>query len=335
MAFTFGFYNSLNHDRRYNSIQISMIFDGIIRDGIYASLGDKFVVKTSEEDDTVIVGSGRGWFDHTWNYNDTDLPLPGPQTEILLDRWDAVILDINSNENHRENSIIWVSGTPSSNPVKPVMVNTLEHKQYPLAYIYRKANTPKIKQENIENTVGTSECPFVTGILDQISIDDLLLQWKDQWAQFILTYEKSAEDWQQEQKDDFNAFYSMFKTQMNDFEQASGKEFSEWFAGIQAILSGNVAGNLQNEIDEVNDDVFKHYYGLVNSETEINSTTKAIKTTTADGESITRFDESSSGKTITTTITLNTGSFVYVKTTIIAAISTGKLIRTSYLRRPK
>lgn len=335
MAFTYGFYNSLNHDRRYNSIQISMIFDGIIRDGIYATLGEKMVIKVSTEDDTVIVAPGRGWFDHTWNYNDADLPLPGEPSELILDRWDAVILDINSNENFRLNQIKWIKGTPSSNPVKPTMEKTLEHKQYPLAYVYRKANTTKINQEDIENRVGTEECPFVTGILDQISIDDLLLQWKDQWAQFVIKYEETASDWMQDQKDDFAAFYAAFKTQMNEFEQASGKEFSDWFAGIRAILSGDVAGNLQNEIDEINDTVFKHYYGLVGSSTEINRTTGVIKTTTVDGVSTTVFRETEDGKIITTTIVLNTGSFDYVKTTTIINTSVGKKIDTNYLRRPK
>lgn len=335
MAFTFGFYNSLKGDRRYNSIQISMIFDGIIRDGIYATLGEKMIIKASTEDDTVIVAPGRGWFEHTWNYNDADMPLPGNPSELILDRWDAVVIDINSNENFRLNQIKWIKGTPSSNPVKPTMEKTLEHKQYPLAYVYRKANTGKINQEDIENRVGTEECPFVTGILDQISIDDLLLQWKDQWAQFIIKYEKSAEDWQQEQKDDFAAFYAAFKTQMYEFEQASGKEFSDWFAGIRDILDGDTAGHLQNEIDEIQDEVFKHYYGLVGSSTEINSKTGVIKTTTVDGISTTTFSTTENGKVITTTIVLNIGSFDYVKTTTIINTDVGKRIDTTYIRRPK
>lgn len=217
MAFSFGFYNSFNHDRRYNSIQISMIFDGIITDGIYATLGEAMVVKATEEDNVVVVGPGRGWFDHTWNYNDADLPVNAPISDVLLKRIDALVIDINANENFRDNKIMWVQGTPSSNPVRPTMINTLEHHQYPLCYVDRKPNVEKILQSDITNMVGSSECPFVTGILETINIDQLLLQWKDQWAQFVITYENSATEWMDDQKADFASYYTEFKRQMAAF----------------------------------------------------------------------------------------------------------------------
>lgn len=336
MAFTFGFYDSANHDRRYNAVQMAMIFDGLIMDGVYATVGKCFVVKESSEDSKVIVQPGRAWFNHTWNYNDADLPMDAPQSEIILDRWDALVIDINSNEEHRLNQIIWVKGTPSSNPTKPELIDTLEHHQHPLCYVFRKANTEKITDSDIENMVGRSECPFVTGLLDTINIDDLLLQWKDQWAQFIVTYEKSAEDWIAEEKADFQKFYSEFKSQMNAFEQASGKDFTDWFAQIQDILDQNTAGNLLNLIKEVSEREFNHYYGLVNSTTEINGTTGVITTTNSDGVSTTRFQKDESGNTtITTTIVLNTGNFDYVKTTLITKTGSSTHIETTYIRRPK
>ena len=33
MAVTYGFYNSSNGDRKYNALQFSRLFEGIIRDG--------------------------------------------------------------------------------------------------------------------------------------------------------------------------------------------------------------------------------------------------------------------------------------------------------------
>lgn len=38
--FTFGFYDSLNGDRRYSTSQMSEIFDGIIQDGVYSNVGE-------------------------------------------------------------------------------------------------------------------------------------------------------------------------------------------------------------------------------------------------------------------------------------------------------
>lgn len=335
MAFSFGFYNSFNHDRKYNSIQISMIFDGIISDGIYATIGEAMVVKATSEDNTVVVGPGRGWFDHTWNYNDADLPVNAPISDVLLKRIDALVIDINANENYRENKIMWVQGTPSSNPVRPTMINTLERHQYPLCYIERRPNVEKILQADITNMVGSSECPFVTGILQTINIDQLLLQWKDQWAQFVIAYEKMAEEWMDDQKADFEAYYTEFKRQMDAFEAASGKEFNDWFASIQDIFDGSVAGHLQNEINQITETEFLRYYGLINSVTVINDSTNTITTTTSEATETTRFATNTGGETITTTIIMTSGNYDYVKTTTIIPQSTGDRIETTYIKRPK
>ena len=88
MSVTFGFYNSKEGDRRYDAIQMSSIFDGIIQDGILQHVGTAMVVKESEAM-IINVGVGRAWFNHTWTLNDALLPLVVPQSEILLNRYDA------------------------------------------------------------------------------------------------------------------------------------------------------------------------------------------------------------------------------------------------------
>lgn len=42
--FTYGFYNSQDHDRVYDANDFSAIFNGIINDGVFMSVGDKFNV---------------------------------------------------------------------------------------------------------------------------------------------------------------------------------------------------------------------------------------------------------------------------------------------------
>ena len=44
MAFTCGFFNSENGDRKYNAEQMSAIFDGIIADGVFTTIGDHLAV---------------------------------------------------------------------------------------------------------------------------------------------------------------------------------------------------------------------------------------------------------------------------------------------------
>ena len=165
MAFTFGFYNSSNHDRMYDAEEFSRIFDGLITDGVYATIGNRFVVRAANEDNTIIIGSGRAWFNHSWSYNDTDMQMTGPASHALFNRWDAIVLDVNGEILYRTNSIIWITGDATSTPVKPTMIHTDKHNQYPLAYIYRPANNNAIPAVNITSCVGLDECPYTQGLV--------------------------------------------------------------------------------------------------------------------------------------------------------------------------
>ena len=187
MALTYGFYNSLNHDRKYDSLQLSQIFDGIINDGVYESIGDALMVKASNAM-SVSVGLGRAWFNHTWTLNDALYLVTITDAELALNRYDAVVLEVDSG--NRTNSIKVVKGTPAVNPVKPTLITSDTVNQHPLAYIYVKAKATEITQANIQNAVGTSECPFVTGIMSTISVDNLIQQWS---AEFDILFAELEE----------------------------------------------------------------------------------------------------------------------------------------------
>lgn len=191
---TYGFYNSLNGDRRYNAIEMSRIFDGIIEDGVYANIGEALMVKASGEGMGVIVGIGRAWFNHTWTLNDAPLPLELEVPELIENRIDAVVLDINSNITQRKNEIKVVKGTPTTQtPVKPTMISEDNHWQYPLCYIEVAAGATEITQTVITNAVGTSECPFVTGILESMSIDGIVAQWESKFMDWFVKLETDLE----------------------------------------------------------------------------------------------------------------------------------------------
>lgn len=186
MTVTCGFYNSVNNDRRYNALQMSSIFDGIITDGIFMSIGDNLIVSAATGMQ-VSVGSGRAWFNHTWTNNDSPILLDVPASEVVLNRIDAVVLEINKNEEVRENIIKIIEGTARSSPVAPTLVNTEFINQYPLAYIFVGADVSSISAVNITNKVGTSECPFITGILESINADSLLTQWEAEFDEWFAT----------------------------------------------------------------------------------------------------------------------------------------------------
>lgn len=187
MAITYGFYNSQDGDRKYNAVQMSSIFDGIIEDGIFQSIGTAMAV-TASTGKTVVVGVGRAWFDHTWTLNDSGYPIELPESEVLLDRIDAVVLEVDASVAVRANSFKVVEGAPASNPQRPSLVNNETTHQHALAYILRKAGTEEVTQADITNVIGTSETPYVTGPLSIITADAMLAQWQsefDQWFESL------------------------------------------------------------------------------------------------------------------------------------------------------
>ena len=254
MSVTYGFYNSKNKDRRYDAIQMSRIFDGIIRDGILQHVGTAMMVNASTGM-MVNVGIGRAWFNHTWTLNDALLPLTVPQSEVILNRIDAVVLEVDSRESVRANAIKIIKGTPAINPVKPTMISTNDRWQYPLAYIRVNSGVTSIRQADITNAVGTSECPFVTAPLEMMSIDALVVQWKDQWDAF---YEKETSDmeatnafWKEQWSKWFNEYTNDNTSEMAAWRENAQALFDEWFQQLKDTLSEDVEANLANQILEL------------------------------------------------------------------------------------
>lgn len=189
MSLTYGFYNSVNHDRTYDALQFSSIFDGIIRDGVFMSIGSALVVKP-DSGMNITVGTGRAWFNHTWTNVDAIYPLTVPQSDMLLDRIDAVVLEVNSDESVRANTIKIVQGTPSQQPVAPTMLDTEFVHQYALAHINVPANLTEVTALHITNRIGMEDVPYVSGILETVSIEGLAAKWEaefEYWFEHIRT----------------------------------------------------------------------------------------------------------------------------------------------------
>ena len=176
MSVTYGFYNSRNGDKKYDSIDLARMFDGVISDGIFETVGDKLTVSAGSGM-TVNVGSGRAWLNHTWTLNDSSLSLTIPNSEQVLNRIDTIAIDVD--RLNRINTIIVVKGTPASNPVAPTLINNpdSEHYQYPLCDIYVGAGVTKIEQGKITNRIGT-DTPFAAGSTQPVTTVKMI--WKNE-----------------------------------------------------------------------------------------------------------------------------------------------------------
>lgn len=330
MSVSSGFFNSLNGDRKYNAAQMSAIFDGLIIDGVFASIGTAFAVKAAGGL-TVNVGIGKAWFDHTWTVNDSILPMTAPEAEVLLDRIDAVVLEVNGMESVRENTIKFVKGNPSSAPSRPTLTNEGNVHQYPLCYIYRKYGTAIINQADITPMVGTESTPFVTGILQTISLDELLGKWQDELDRFTDARSQEVDDWIAQEESDFTAWFNKMKadlqqeqTVLDQWIASEQADFLAWYNQMKDQLSGDVAGNLQLKIDK--EEVKRILLvGFEDGTKEFSDDGTVITSTASDGRTLTK---TFSDGFLTMTNVLKSAAGAEVARAIKTFDSDGKLINT-------
>ena len=98
---TSGFFNSVNGDRLYNAVQISKIFEGLITDGVYESVGNKMAVQPNNGM-TIQIATGRGWFGGHWVNNDSEYTLTVAESDVVLNRYVAVVIKVDDTDAVRD-----------------------------------------------------------------------------------------------------------------------------------------------------------------------------------------------------------------------------------------
>lgn len=224
MAWSSGFFNSLNGDRTYNAQQMSDIFKGLITDGVYESVDDKLVVEPNTGM-AVQIGSGRAWFGGHWIENTTKYPLTIEAADVTLDRYAAIIVRVDESTSVRSVEPAVKYSAVATTPVKPTMERSETVKEYCLAYVYIKAGAREITAADIEDARGdNSVCGWVTGLIDQVDSKTLWEQWSAQFSNFMI---------------------------------ANETEFSTWFTGLQDYLSDNAEAKLAADVVELQAKVIK------------------------------------------------------------------------------
>lgn len=310
MSVTSGFFPSLSGDRKYSALQMGMLFDGLIQDGVYMGIGKHFEVTAVENTMSVAVASGRAWFNHTWTYNDAPVTMQLEPAESLIPRIDSVVLTVDTNEDARRNYLSILKGKGSVNPVRGDLVNDEKKHQYVIADIYVPAATTKITAGNITQFVGTSITPYVVGVNQKVDFSAQIDSWNALYNEYIDTAEANFDTWMKKVRGELETYITGSKSEISNYTEATKKTFDQWFAELKVTLSGNVAANLQRGIDELEKAIFNYYYDLFPD-----------KTTVIKGNSITetwdggRADTTIVEDKIVSTITPTNGNYKYVKTT--------------------
>jgi len=207
-----GFFDSVGEDRKYNAEDFSNLINGIVLDGIFPVFGGAFACSPDGANLKVKVAPGRAWFNGKWVLNPNIAELTHTAGGVI-DRVDTVVIRVNLND--RTTSLVILEGTPSA----PVLTKSGGIFEYPLCNVTIPKTSGVIG--TITDRRGTNDCPYsmVNSSLQAINIDSLYSQWQT-----------SFENWQEDEK----------------------HEFELWVDTIRDILDETAAGNLQNQIDLIN-----------------------------------------------------------------------------------
>lgn len=208
MAITYGFYNAVKgtdgtYDRVYNAEQISNMFEGLLTSGVYESVGDAMIVK-AKTGMTITVGEGRAVMSSgKWIKNDSLLQITLAAAHLTLSRYSAIV--IRENKQSREITIVEKEGTAATAPEKPTITNNSLYEEKCLAYVYVGAGATTISQMNIQDVrANTSLCGWVTGLVEQVDVGDLFLQYQDAYEKQLA----SMIQWQNSQQAAFEEWYA-------------------------------------------------------------------------------------------------------------------------------
>lgn len=226
MAITSGFFDSVSGDRVYNAEQMSNYFDGLISDGVFESVGNKFAVTTANDGMKVNVASGRAVIKCHWVQNDDTVQLTLSPADASFDRIDAIVLRLDAEA--REIALTVKQGTPAASPQMADITRNDEVYELYLATVYVKAGTSVPYQ--IWDQRPSSLCGWVTGLITQVDTSTLFTQW-------MIAYQ-----------DQYNWF--------NTFIQEKTNEFNNWFSTLTQQLTVEAGMiKLQNVVTLTNPNV--------------------------------------------------------------------------------
>ena len=195
MAITSGFFNSVNGDRKYNAEQISEYFGGLISSGVLANPSTNLQV-VAKSGMTVQVLAGKGFIDSHWVKNTGAIELTLDAASSLTDRYDAIVMRLDTSSSARNITIAVKKGTSALSPEKPQMTRNASVKEYCLAYVFVKRTQTQVLQSQITDTRGdTKICGWVTGLIDQVDTSALFKQYEDAYKRQYEGYQTEFDTW--------------------------------------------------------------------------------------------------------------------------------------------
>lgn len=180
MSLKYGFFDSVDGDRKYSASDIGEYFLKLISNGVFATPANAMQVKaTTPASMNVSVTAGWAFINCKYLHNTAAYPLTITAADQAYPRIDRVVMQMNPALDTRACTIYVKTGQASASPTAPSLTRVSGGTwELSLAQIYVAAGATSISQANItDERANTSVCGYVTGLIDQIDTTDLFAQY--------------------------------------------------------------------------------------------------------------------------------------------------------------
>lgn len=194
-----GFYDAVDSDRTYSADDMNRPYKRLVSNGIFATPSgtpstDLQVVSASNGMQ-IIVQAGEGIFADKWFENPADINITVPSNTSTVPRVDSVIVQVDQTTAGRVGNIVYRTGTPSSNPAAPAINQVTNVTEYRVANIYVAAGANAINNDAITDLRGSSSCPWITALIEQVDTSTLWTQWQAAYQAYYDQMTAGFNDW--------------------------------------------------------------------------------------------------------------------------------------------
>lgn len=254
------------YDRVYAAAQFANYFACFIGNGVFLGQGqDLQITAATPAAMSVNLLPGRAWINGYWYAVDSALSLDLELSDAVNPRIDSIILrhDISA----RKITAEVITGTPSASPAAPALIRNADYYDLKLAEIRVNAGAITISPSVITDTRPDSAvCGWVSGLIDQVdtttlfnqyqaALNDFITNETTTFAEWSANQRSSYETWAAGEQTDFEAWEAAQQTAVSSWistnTAAWQADFDEWFASVQDMLDGDVAGNLTQAVNEL------------------------------------------------------------------------------------
>lgn len=236
------FFNDVNDDRVYLAEDFAMFFSSLIANGIFPNPSTNLQVMVNEETPMAItIPPGKAWINGYlyWNPDNLVKNLEPAHTNPRIDR-----IAVRWVSNNRDIKAYVVTGTPAAVPVAPELTRNSDVWELGIADVFIGGGVTTISQANITDArLNDSLCGIVHALVQQVQTETI-----------------------------FNQYLAWFA----EMKVSNQTDFNEWFATIQGVLSGDVAGNLLNLINNNTADIADNTADIAVHTTMIGNNTAVI-----------------------------------------------------------